>query len=121
MAEFTNLERAILKAICDGQDSLDTLITTADVTNRDNTGHGFYTRFDVDRAQPAMLLPKRLLDGPNVQVQVGDEVLLMGFILWFEGGYPDCLEGFQYGTTSGDNIDLKKKDLAELALLGPMP
>jgi hypothetical protein len=44
----------------------------------------------------------------------------MGFILWLEAGYPDCLEGFQYGTPSGDDIDLKHHDLSDLAWLRPM-
>jgi hypothetical protein len=48
---------------------------------------------------------------------VGDQVLIMGFILWIEDGFPDCLEGYQYGTSSGHEIDLKTFDLKDLAFL----
>ena len=43
----------------------------------------------------------RMLDGPNAEVAVNGEILLMAFILWLEDGYPSCLEGFQYGTPTG--------------------
>jgi hypothetical protein len=124
MLEFTSLERAVLAAICDapegGGEPLRVLLDTARVHERDNTGHGFYTSFDVDRSRPSVALPLRLLDGPNAEVKVGDEVLLMGFILWLKDGYPDCLEGFQYATKTGGSVDLHAEDLGALVLLGPM-
>jgi hypothetical protein len=41
----------------------------------------------------------------------------MGFILWLDGGYPNCLEGFQFGTPSGGDIDLKSTDLHAITWL----
>jgi len=123
MSDFTALERTVLSAICDGQptvaDPLRALLATGQVAERDNTGHGFYTSFNVDRALPPIDWPMRMVDGPNAEVTVEDEVLLMGFILWLENGYPDCLEGFQYGTPTGGEIDLKSTDLNSVNWLGP--
>jgi hypothetical protein len=114
----------VLTAICEEQpdiaDQLRGLLATARMTERDNTGHGFYTSFDVDRGTPPIDWPLRLIDGPNAEVAVGDQTLLMGFILWLDGGYPDSLEGFQYGTPSGGNIDLEAADLNTIAWLRPM-
>lgn len=87
---------------------------------RHTTGHGFLTSFDVDRSRPEVVVPERHLDGPNVEIMVGDQALMMGFILYLEDGYPDCLEGFQYARTGGD-IDLHSENLDKLILLGPMP
>ncbi len=124
MREFTELERAVLDAICEGQsemaDGLRKLLATAQLTERDNTGHGFYTSFEVDKSTPPLELPERLLDGPNGEVAVGGETLLMGFILWCDDGYPNCLEGFQYGTRDGGNIDLKTMNLSSVRWLRPM-
>lgn len=121
MREFTDLERAAFNAICDGQSEianpLRELLATARPSERRNTGHGFYTSFEVDKSTPSLELPERLLDGPNVEVAVDGETLLMGFILWLEDGYPSCLEGFQYGTPEGGNIDLKAMDLNGLRWL----
>src|SRR5688500_9367242 len=101
MADFTRLEQEVLAAICAEQtqiaEHLGRLLATASVTERDNTGHGFFTSFEVERDQP-LQWPTRHIDGPNLKVEVGQRVLLMGFVLWQEEGYPDCLEGFQYGT-----------------------
>ena len=114
MREFTDLERAVLNAICDSHSGianpLRELLATAQPSERDNTGHGFYTSFEVDKIAPPLDLPERMLGGPNVEVSIGGETLLMGFVLWLGGGYPNCLEGFQYGTPEG-GIDLKAFDL----------
>ena len=58
-------------------------------------------------------------DGPNGEIAVGEVILLMGFVLWLEDGYPDCLEGFQYGTPAGDDIDLTSIDLAAIQWIKP--
>jgi hypothetical protein len=64
------------------------LLATASVFSRENTGHGFYTRFDVARALDRLDTDSRLLNGPNLDVDVGGRVLMMGFILWLEDGFP---------------------------------
>jgi hypothetical protein len=121
MSDFTSLERAVLTFICEEQGAignvLRNLLHTAHITKRDNTGHGFYTSFDVDRSLPPSLFPERLVTGPDAPVKVGDQELLMGFILWLKDGYPQCLEGYQYGTKSGDQIDLHRENLSAMLLL----
>jgi len=123
MTKFTDLERAMLAAICDTQvdagELLQAALGAARVTKRENTGHGFYTSFEVDRDRPPPTIPDRFVEGPNYEVRVGGQILLMGFILWLEDGYPACLEGFQYGTEAGGDIDLQTEDLGELVALGP--
>ena len=87
---------------------------------RENTGHGFFTYFEVDQTHGSVATQSNPLYGPKLAVMVGEQVLNMGFLLWLEGGYPDCLEGYQYCTEAGENIDLKAEDLLALVPLGPM-
>jgi hypothetical protein len=52
MEGFTRLEEAVLAAMYRGQGSVEAALhtlATARVTERENTGHEFYTKFDVDR------------------------------------------------------------------------
>ena len=96
-------------------------IAVANVTERKNTGHGFYTTFEVDRRQAPLRLERGPVSGPNLDVRVRHQVLMMGFLLWLTDGYPSCLEGFQYATRAGDNIDLRDGELAALVSLGRLP
>lgn len=120
LAEFTALEAGVLSAVCRRNPELTdftALLSTAQLKERENTGHGFYTRFTVDTSMPALAHQARLVDGPNAEVSLGQDVLLMGFILWLDGGYPACLEGYQYANlTTGIDVDLRRIDLGELAL-----
>jgi len=113
MLDFTGLERAVIAAICEDHpqiaERLLSLVSGARVSERDNTGHGFYTSFEVEERVLPVEWAERFLNGPNAEIAVGDETLLMGFILWFEDGYPNCIEGFQYG-----DVDLKAVDLSTL-------
>ena len=122
---FTELEHTVFGEIgVDHPDiaaALAAFVETAKVTKRDNTGHGFYTHFDVDRSQPPLSAPSKIVHGPNLDVQVRDEVLEMGFILWLdEALYPQFLEAFQYATKGGGNIDLQAENLDVLASQGRM-
>lgn len=125
MGVLTTLECAVFAMI--GEDHRDTadrlsqLIASANVTMRENTGHGFYTRFEVDRGRPPVHQGQGPVSGPNLDVQVGGEVLMMGFLLWLTDDYPSCLEGFQYCTRAGDQLDLKQEDLNALVSLGRLP
>lgn len=123
MSGFTDLEKAALSAICDARPGiarqLRSLLATMQLAERENTGHGFYTCFDVDRAQPPLDWPTRTLESPTAEVAVDGRTLLMGFILWLEDGFPTCLEGFQHGTPEGEDIDLKPRDLAALVWTRP--
>jgi hypothetical protein len=95
-------------------------LSDARISERKNTGHGFYTSFDVAKSMPPIDWPQRIVDGPNAEIAMGDDTLLMGFILWIEGGYPNCLEGFQYDTPAGAVIDLNAVDLTSLKWLKPL-
>ena len=81
-----SLELAALAVICEGQpdigDRLRGLLATARMSERENTGHGFFTSFEVDKTIPPIDWPLRMVDGPNAEVKIGDETLLMGFLLW---------------------------------------
>lgn len=124
MSEFTDLERTVFAVICENlpdlAEKLRNLLWDARLSERENTGHGFYTSFDVVKKMPPIDWPQRIVEGPNGEIAVGDQTLLMGFSLWLEEGYPNCLEGFQYGTPAGADIDLKAVDLTALKWLKPM-
>lgn len=114
---FTSLESQILDAICaradDGQ-ALSAFLGTAGVTERDVTGLGFYTTFAGDRESFAPFREAWMRDGPLAHLPALGPGATMGFILWFESGYPDCLEGYQHGDDRGDTVDLHAADLASL-------
>ena len=94
--EFTPLEQAILRAICESHRAdravLEAQLSTARIQSRENTGAGFYTNFTVDPIAP--IGGERERDGPDAKVE-GLEYG-MGFLLWFENGYAHSLEGFSY-------------------------
>jgi hypothetical protein len=99
---FTALERAVLDAICEMYSSdreiLEAQLSTATLINRENTGAGFYTRFKVERGFRAATKGERSRAGPETKsdgLKHG-----MGFILWLEQGYADCLEGYSYGEST---------------------
>ena len=102
--DFTALERAVLRAICDAHPmdraALEVQLSTATVLNRENTGAGFYTRFSVKRASDTAIEGERLRRGPAAKIDGLEHG--MGFILWLAEGYADCLEGYSYEeSTSG--------------------
>lgn len=120
MDDFTTLERAVLEAICaarpqDGA-ALRRLLATARVLGRDNTGHGFYTSFRVSPDLPPLRTEARGIGGPLAWMESMGDGNAMGFVLWFEDGRPDGLEGFQHGDTGGATVDLRQRDLSGLTV-----
>ena len=95
MDGFNPLETAALRDICtrfpEDRVVLETQLTSAEVTARENTGAGFYTRFGVSH-DGAALAGERLRSGGWARVDGFKNPV--GFILWLAGGYADCLEGF---------------------------
>lgn len=81
--DFTALERAVLRAICDAHPkdraALEVQLSTATVLNRENTGAGFYTRFSVKRASNTAIEGERLRRGPAARIDGLEHG--MGFIL----------------------------------------
>lgn len=101
-SNFTPLERAVLRAICEAhtldRDVLEAQLLRAIVVSRKNTGAGFYTNFDVERASVATVGGERLRNGPESEIDGLEHG--MGFILWLKDGYADCLEGYSYGEST---------------------
>jgi hypothetical protein len=121
MLTFTPLERSVLDAICTAEratsPTLSEVLSTALVTSRDNTGHGFYTAFQTT-ARAAKDTPWiHMIDGPFVHMlDMGDDAL-MGFILWCSDDGPTTLEGYQLGDPAGNTVDLKTTDLSKLQFI----
>ena len=97
-SDFTPLERAVLRAICEAHPvdrvALEGQLSTAVVLSRENTGAGFYTRLAIERSSGTPLGGERLRRGPAVRIDGLTHG--MGFILWLKDGYADCLEGYCY-------------------------
>ena len=80
MSDFTDLERKVLARICDEQSDiakpLCDLLAGAGVTDRYNTGHGFFTSFEVPQDVAPLAWPSRMVDGPNGEIAVGEVIFL---------------------------------------------
>lgn len=127
MTAFTKLEAAVLKLVCETEgkqlstnqrDLLAAHLATAKVVKRDNTGHGFYTTFEVDHGLVPRLECLNMIDAPTMNMVGLGEDNSLGFILWAEDGYPTTLEGYQNGDVAGGTVDLLGFDLAELRFSG---
>jgi hypothetical protein len=110
---FIPLERAVLTALCEmypaDRANLERQLSTANFSARENTGAGFYTSFVVKREPCTAVGAERLRDGP--QVSVDGLKYGMGFILWLEEGFANCLEGYSYGENTAA-MDLEKLGFA---------
>lgn len=99
---FTSLERAVLDAICEmyssDREALEAQLSTATLISRENTGAGFYTRFQVERGPSVAITGERLRAGPETKIDGLKHG--MGFILWLKEGYADCLEGYSYAEST---------------------
>jgi hypothetical protein len=114
---FTHLEKCVLDAICaEHRDTIPHLaeyLSAAEFMCRNNTGHGFYTRFrsaasDADPNWP------RPVEGPHAYMIGMGVDAIVGFLLWCCEGKPSSLEGFQYGDSTGRTVDLRTWDLSTL-------
>jgi len=107
--EFTSLEQAVLRAICEmhprDQAALETQLSMATFLNRKNTGAGFFTYFKVEHDSNVVIGGERLRDGPNAKVDGLKHG--MGFILFLKEGYVDFLEGYCNGNESTTEIALE--------------
>ena len=96
--QFTPLEHAVLKAVCEGNPSdrtaLDAQLSSAIVHKRENTGAGFFTYFEVKRDPGGCISGEPRRSGPDANIEGLQRG--MGFILWLNEGYASCLEGFSY-------------------------
>lgn len=114
MVPLTQLERSILDAICMRErrsfPKLREVLSTAVVSNRENTGYGFYTTLHLTAID---VIPCFQFDGPYVRMlDMGDDAA-MGFMLWCSEQGPRTLEGWQIGE-EGNLVDLHTFDLETL-------
>ena len=95
---FTKLEQAVLRVICEkhplDRAELEAQLSTAIVHSRENSGTGFYTFFSVAPSSSPPITGTRLRIG--AQAKVDGLKYGMGFNLWLEKGYADCIEGYSY-------------------------
>ena|SRR5665213_527951 len=101
---FTPLEQAVFRAIWTehftDRAALEVQLATATVLSRKNTGVGFYTDFSVARIPNAIVGGDRLRYGPAAKIDGLERG--MGFILWLNEGYADCLEGYTYDESTAE-------------------
>jgi len=109
MSEPTELEIAVIRATSDQLDSEDreyllAQFSRAIVTERKNSGAGFFTYFAIERRPNQKIKAdlKRCYVGAEVKGLDGE----LGFIPWTRDGYLDCLEGYTLGTGNTVGIDL---------------
>jgi hypothetical protein len=110
----TPLELAVIQAICEkypaDRASIEAQLAYGKVVRRENTGAGFYTRFEMQRSSTPPVAGSRSKDlryGPQAKIEGIKHG--MGFILWLSESYLDCLEGYTYDddTTALDLINLR--------------
>ena len=63
----------------------------ATIVSRENTGHGFFTNFTVDRNTAKPVVCERVIG--NLWARVEGMENLMSFLLFFEDGFACMLEG----------------------------
>jgi hypothetical protein len=113
---FTVLERAVLRAVCEmhpeDRVALEAQLATATFQSRKNDGYGFFTYFVVDRTSTPPIGGLRLRNGPPT-AQIDGLKHGMGFILWLEDGYADCLEGYPFDESTAEiNLETVGFDLS---------
>ena len=109
VTDLTSLERAVLAAISDQLPSDDRAalieqIANATVERRENTGAGFYTRFNVTGSPGRRVVTdtKRC----HVEAKIGAIDHALGFILWMVDGRVNQLEGYTLALDSTAGMDL---------------
>jgi len=114
---FSPLEREVLTWICESypadRTSLKEQLSTAKLDRRENTGSGFFTHFLVDRNTSSPIPGERVRNGPQAKIE--GLKYGMGFILWLERGYADCLEGYAYGPDSTTDLPFESVKFQILA------
>jgi hypothetical protein len=108
MTEFTDLEVAALRAIFletpELAPALERQLEAAAVTERENSGGGFFTTMRVADDAPAVNSPSVL--GYATQARIGGLEHGFGFVLFIKGGRLHMLEGFAWAPESTHDLDL---------------
>jgi hypothetical protein len=108
MDEFTILETAALEAIFSETPelapALKSQLEASVVTNRENSGGGFFTTMKVADDAPAVNSPSVL--GYATQARIGGLEHGLGFVLFMRDGKLHMLEGFAWGSERTNDLDL---------------
>jgi hypothetical protein len=115
---LSRLEDAVLRSIAsqypDASSAVKAQRSAARVTDRRNTGAGFYTTFEIDPSCPAITAASPM---GNVTARVQGLAHGMGFILWLKDGRLNQLEGYSFGEdTSGIDLEVAGFDLGGAGL-----
>lgn len=99
MSDFTDLELAALNAIFaetpDFSRDLIRQLNEASVTDRENSGCGFFTSISVSSSSPRLESPRTLGNQTNADIE--GLVHGMGFVLFMDEGHLKMLEGYTFG------------------------
>jgi hypothetical protein len=105
-SDFSELERAVLSAICEihsaDRAAIEAQLSTATLLGRENTGCGFFTYIETERRAVVAIVGERFRHGPQVKVNGLEHGL--GFVLWLKEGFVSCLEGYSYGRECTEGI-----------------
>jgi len=108
MTEFTDLEVAALRAIFletpELAPALERQLEASVVTERENSGGGFFTTVRVADDAPAVNSPSVL--GYATQARIGGLEHGFGFVLFIKGGRLHMLEGFAFAPENTHDLDL---------------
>ena len=108
MTEFTDLEVEALRAIFletpEFAAALEQQFEASNVTTRENSGHGFFTRVKV--ADDARVVDCPSVLGHATHARIGGLRYGFGFVLFLDRGRLHMLEGFAYGSDSTHDLDL---------------
>ncbi len=102
MTTFTELELAALQSIFSEKpelaSGLERQLAVATVTERENSGGGFFTTISVADEAPNVSSPKVL--GHETHARVAGLEHGLGFVLFMEDGRLHLLEGFAWGEST---------------------
>lgn len=108
MTYFTKMETAALRAIFAETPrialALEAQLSRAVVTNRENTGGGFFTDIDVPDDLPPVICPHALGDATHARVEGLKHGL--GFVLFMQDGKLGVLEGHAWGPENTAPLNL---------------
>lgn len=98
-ADLTALERTVIETLFKmypaDEATLRAQFSEVTVRSRTNTRAGFYTQLDVSISElPALDGLASQRGGPNAFIEGLRNG--MGFILWLENGYANCIEGYSF-------------------------
>jgi hypothetical protein len=119
--DLARLEAAVIRLHLSDDTPLHNLLRAqweaSQVVERELTGVGFYTTFDVPLSFPKVLDPSRRTLG-DVHAEIDGLPNGAGFILWIEDGRLSCLEGYCYQEQWPDQVNAfrvwKSSDSSEL-------